>query len=173
MRLSAFFFILVLCACQGGGGNNSPEPDGPPDEPDEPVFYPFNPDFETLGGIEVELRGHSPEPLEEIDLWYQESQQCLADWFAVLYPDKTFEFFDPPPVIIEDDLETLCATEAGFNAVYCGNYADPIMGITGVTYQFENFWKHEFLHHGLFLNEISNSINLGHKPDEIWSNCVN
>lgn len=139
------------------------------------ALYPFNPDHETAGGIQVELRGHSPEPIElNADNWYQETQQCVADWYAILYPALQFEFFDPPPVIIEPDPESICGNFDGFvNGIYCVNFALPIMVIRGgASYNFPNNWKHEFIHHILFMNEFDQTMSLNHQPDEIWSNCV-
>jgi hypothetical protein len=182
LKVCLLLLLVLLSACKksgGGGSAYSPPdvmpPDDVPNEPKpepDPVYYPFDFDQETAGGIQIESRGHAPLDLVAIDLWYEEAQQCVADWFAVLYPDKDFEFFDAPPVIIEDDLQELCADVPGLNGIYCTDFAIPFVGLNGVTYQFENYWKHEFIHHVLFMNEFSSQKNLNHKPDEIWSNCT-
>src|SRR5690348_5095862 len=136
MKKWIFLLLLTLAACKGGSGGGNTPPDD--DDPIELPSYPFEFDVETSGGMQIELRGHDPELLAEVDLWYSEAQQCVADWYAILYPSKTFEFFDPPPVIIEDNLQTLCDAESGWNALYCTSYIVPFAALTDVSFRFEN-----------------------------------
>jgi hypothetical protein len=196
IKYAAFLAALALLSgCPKHGSedkSNDPPPapaepvDMPPDDAangPEPVFYQFNPDYTTPGGMDIDLNGNSPDPIEGstdpeyiegVDVWYEEAQQCVADWYAILYPDQEFQFSEPPPVVIADDPESICGDFDGFiNGIYCANFAIPIMVIRGgATYQSSGVWKHETIHHVLFMNDFDQTMNLNHKPDEIWSNCV-
>lgn len=179
-----FLLVLALAGCKHSSGSQPGNQNNPPpDDDDEPIFYKFEPDYTTPGGIDVDLNGYSPEPIEGqrdpefiegLDDWYEETQQCVADWYAALYPDIDFEFSDPPPIIISDDPESICGDVDGFvNGIYCTGFAIPIMVIRGgATYQSPGTWKHETIHHILFMNDFDETMNFTHKPDEIWDNCV-
>jgi len=177
--LKAAILACMVAACKGGSGgsgsslNNSDPDDPPPEEPTEPKLesYPFDFDMETPGGIQIQTNNIFAPDVDQLDTWYEETQQCVADAFTTL-GISGFEFFDGPPVVITEDLEDLCATETGWNAVYCANYETPFMGITQINAQFANNWKHEFIHHILFYNEFDEQMNLNHTPTEIW-NCQN
>jgi len=178
--------IILIAGCKhgsqsGSGVNHDNEQDDPNNT--EPVLYPFDPDYTTPGGIEVDLNGNSPEPIEGsdepefiegLDEWYAETQQCVANWYAILYPSINFEFYDAPPIVISDNPESICGDFDGFvNGFYCANFAIPVMVIrSGPTYQSAGVWKHETIHHVLYMNDFDQELSLNHQPNEIWDNCV-
>jgi hypothetical protein len=141
--------------------NHVPEP-----PPSNLPAYPFNFDVETPGGILIQTNGHPIPPVEDIDRWYNEVQQCLADWFPILYPDKTFVFVEPPPVVIVEDTRTLCGT--GATGIYCRNYLIPFVGLNNDWAQFFFKWKHEFEHHILTANGFDEALQLSHQPTQFW-----
>jgi hypothetical protein len=184
LRMGKYFLwmavILALTGCkkESGGSQNQDDSD------QDPVFYNFQPDHTTHGGMEIDLNGYSPDPIEGspepayiegVDNWYEQTQQCVADWYAVLYPSVQFEFHDPPPIVISDDPESICGDLDAFfiNGIYCTNFAIPIIVIRGgASYQTTLPWKHEFIHYFLDMNNFDQEMNLNHLPDEIWENCV-
>jgi hypothetical protein len=187
VRLFLFFFVLCfLTACKEGGGS-APPPDEPPQEPPpgdpptdlppddgandpDPVFYPFEFDQETPGGIEIETRGHSIPTHAEIDGWYALMEQCVEGALLSLGVTE-FESVIGPPIIIEDDLSNLCGTGSP-NGIYCINFAIPFVGIETdhAVIARQSTWKHEFIHHILVMNDISpsHSWNKDHTPFDIW-----
>jgi len=162
-------FILALIALISGckkemGGNfwfdenvnNDPDPVNLPS-------YPFNFDAETPGGIMLELGQNNHPPFEDMDIWYAEAQQCVADWYAVLYPSRSFDFVDPPPVILQNgNIDGFCGTD-GMTGKYCTNYLIPFVVLETGWAQFAYKWKHEFIHHILFMNDFSNTLNFNHQ----------
>lgn len=166
MKKWIFMALLLIAGCKhDSGGNTQPVDD------DDLSSYPFNFDQETPGGIQIETRGHTIPQLYDIDTYYSEVSQCVADGYATL-SISGYEFFEGPPVIIENDLSTLCNTSPSNPGVYCVNFVIPFMGLdssfSGPTFVRE--WKHEFIHHILYMNDVPTSHNWhkNHVPSEIW-----
>lgn len=157
--------FVVGCKSSSGGGASQSSDDE--DEPDGPPSYPFDFDHETAGGIQIETRGHSIPSDAEIDTWYEETLQCVSSQYAALNI-QGFQEYEAPPIIIEDDLSTLCGGTA--NGVYCANYAEPFIGVQtdAAVIAFKWVWKHEFIHHILYMNDFDEEMNLSHQPIEIW-----
>lgn len=156
---------LVLCGCKKSGEDeDAPEPD-----PIDQNLYPFNPDKETLGGIQIETNGHPIASLSDIDNWYRQTFECVAaQYFDLGY--GTLDEYEAPPIVIEDDLRTLCGN--GGPEIYCTGYTIPILGIQtayAVSAATRETWRHGFLHHILYMNDFDIQMNLNHMPIEIWS----
>lgn len=166
-------FLLLLAGCQHERVQpptapvENPVPTQPSEEPDSTLpAFPFAFDAETPGGILIQTNGHPIPPAEDIDRWYSEVQQCLADWFLILYPEKTFVFVEPPPVVIVEDTRTLCGT--GATGMYCPNYLIPLVGLNNDWARFFYKWKHEFEHHILTENNFDQALQLSHQPAQFW-----
>ena len=174
MRWLVIASFIALCGCPSG--SPSPPNDDGNDDPDDPSdlpAYPFNFDLETPGGIMLEVGQNNHPPVEDIDLWYEEVQQCVADWYDVLYPTKDFDFVDAPPVILQNNsIDGFCGTN-GMIGKYCTNYMIPFVVLVTGSAQFAFNWKHEFIHHILYMNDFSNQLNFNHQPDEIWGCQLN
>ncbi len=157
---------MALAGCKKDSGST-----GQNGQDDEPLpEYPFNFDLVTPGGIQIQTNGLYAPDQASIDAWYEETLQCVKQAYIDLSMSG-FSEYDGPPVVIVENLEDLCAIQSGYNGVYCTNYEIPLMGldrIQGAPY--ENQWKHEFIHHILFMNEFDAEMNLNHQPAAIW-NC--
>lgn len=168
-RIIPLILAMSVAGCQEDRTRTAlpPEPPEPPSDelPDLPA-YPFDFDAETPGGMMIETQGHPLPALEEIDTWFNEAQQCVADWYAVLYPEQTFEFLLPPPVVIVDDTRSLCGN--GDTGVYCKGYIIPFIGLHADWAQYGYKWKHEAIHYILDGNGFDDKRNRNHEPAEIW-----
>lgn len=181
MRLNIWVLAILVnlagCQHESAPADESNPPAPPVDDPaptHEPPpgptstlpAYPFAFDQETPGGILIQTNGHPIPALADIDRWYNEVQQCIANWYPVLYPDKTFEFVEAPPVVIVEDTRTLCGT--GATGMYCRNYLIPLVGLNNDWAQFYFKWKHEFEHHILYANGFDEALQLSHQPAQFW-----
>jgi len=174
MKIILLIFLLILTGCQrpSGTSSSSSSNDDNTDGQDDPTnypSYPFNFDAETPDGIMIETKQLNHPPLEDIDTWYAEVQQCVADWYAVLYPSRTFDFVLSSPVVLDNNtsLSVYCGN-GGTTGVYCTNYQIPFIALDAGSAQFAYQWKHEFIHHILYSNDFSNQMNFNHQPSQIW-----
>lgn len=133
----------------------------------DPNAYPFEFDQRTPGGIDIETRGHSIPALADIDNWYRQAQECVKAQYEALSFSGFIEY-DAPPIIIEDDLTNLCGS--GSAGIYCTNYTVPFVGIQAgyADFAYRETWRHEFIHHILFMNDFDHDLNLNHQPSQIW-----
>jgi hypothetical protein len=165
-KLAALLLIALLSACKNESAGSTK--DDQPTSDDDPGLpsYPFNFDQETPGDIQIETRNHSIPSLTDIDNWYRQTNECLEAQFAVL--SIPYDEYEAPPIIIEDDLSNLCG--AGSIGIYCTNFVTPFIGIQSsyTTFDYRETWRHEFIHHILYMNDFDDGMNLNHQPPEIW-----
>jgi len=164
--------ILLVAGCKhSSGGSSGGNNNSPPDEEPEPVFYPFEFDVATPEGIQIETNGHTIPQVWDIDTWYAEVSQCVSDGYIALGRND-YEFVPGPPVIIKEDLTTIPMCDVTGFGVYCVNYAIPFMGLdsSNSSVLFRREWKHEFIHHILFSNDVdtNHTWHKNHIPNEIW-----
>ena len=163
--LITLFFGLLISGCHDESNQTSTTTDaGPRDF----SFDQFTPTHETPDGLLISAWRWATLPeLEDIDTWYAEAQQCVADQYAILYPSETFEFFLPPEVVITSVPGKVCEGNPDAPA-YCLDFETPFVLLDTDSALDESKWKEGFILHILYLNDFDSQMVANRQPQQIW-----